>query len=242
MKTLFLSALLISVAHASPITWGPRQNISFGADVSMDGTLVGAFNLGPTTTVSGVTFNTLPLSGNFSLTSWDGIYQNGGGGVDDPNHIGPFYGLEAGYQTLLSTYMTRMGGFATLTMGGLTPGSSYQFQWWSHYSRNGGYGTYALAGNQIYLSSSGPEVAQRVYGLGQFAIGSFTADAAGVQTIDFGGGGPWIVNGFQLRETSSGQFATAAFLSASPVPESGATWLLLALPLLGLLFVGRKLT
>jgi hypothetical protein len=257
MKPLFLSLFLALSVNASPITWGVPTRISGDSDVSTDGALIGAFNFGLATTVNGVPFSVLtPSTPNFGIAftesftlggrvpdtwPWNGSNSSGGGGW---NKAGPFYSLSAGYQTLLDTYLTGHGAYATLTMGGLAPGASYQFQWWSNLAQGGPIGTYARAGGSAsgLMSTGLGEIAYHMYDVGQFAIGSFIADATGMQTIDFGGSWIWFLNGFQLRETSSGQFATAALLSASPVPESGATWLLLAAPLAGLLFVGRKLT
>ena len=54
-------------ADAAAILWGSPNTISGNTDVDTTGTLVGAFNMGgtgvPTTTVNGVTFTGIALSG-----------------------------------------------------------------------------------------------------------------------------------------------------------------------------------
>jgi hypothetical protein len=244
------AGLAASTVQASTIDWGSgAQNISGDSDVSVYGTLVDAFafstaDSAAATTVNGVTFapwafpaldlpdytgQTSTSLGNYSFSEDAGFltaYDSLGWGS------GPITGLSGAYGNLLisgasSTYYSTL----SLTMSGLTVGQTYQFQWWDNnsgfeYSQaNGftpGYST-ATAGNTVGLNAN-DGVSQGT--LGQYAIGTFTADAA-TQEIDFNGssfyGTDPMLNAFQLRELT-------------PTPEP-STW---ALAAVGLVIFGRK--
>ena len=98
-------------------------------------------------------------------------------------------------------------------MSGLASGQTYQFEWWSNVSNSFGGNnlTTATATNSVTLN-----VGNVSGSLGQFAIGTFVADATNTQSISFTGGptGPSI-NGFELRA-----------LSAVPEPGSALAGLL----------------
>jgi hypothetical protein len=112
-------------------------------------------------------------------------------------------------------------------MIGLTVGMQYQFQWWANNSSDSfSYPTTATAGNSIQLDSNAGHAQG---GLGQFAIGTFTADSA-TEVINFTISEVGFLNAFQLRE-----FQGAA------VPETGATLGLLALACGALAMVHRLL-
>jgi hypothetical protein len=100
-------------------------------------------------------------------------------------------------------------------MSGLAVGDKYQFEWWSNDSASTGPSTtIATAGNSVTLNFN---TGNNVGGLGQFAIGTFTADATS-EVISFspGTGAPFI-NGFELRNvTNVGVGGT--------VPLPGALW------------------
>jgi hypothetical protein len=225
------------VARGASITWDTPQNISGVGDVSTAGTLVGAANVGdvgvPSTTVNGVTFQSFAApggngtSGMFTMTAGGGgVFQSNNGGAS-PNP--PFSSLDSNYQTLLSSYVVPLFSPVTLTMSGLTVGMQYQFQFWSNLSSQMfGYQITATAGNSVSLSSN---VDGANGGLGQWVIGTFTADAA-FQSINFiGDGDGGFLNGFQLRLAPNG----------TSVPESGSTLALLGVALSGLLIAQRKL-
>src|SRR5689334_1018572 len=102
-------SLAPALANATPIAWGAATNIAGDADVSTSGTLVGAFNLGgpgvASTTVNGVLFSALPVTGS-SVTSGQFTFANAGGfgsnnATGSPNP--PFTSLSAAYRTLLSS-------------------------------------------------------------------------------------------------------------------------------------------
>lgn len=218
--------LATSTVQAATIDWGSgAQNITGDSDVSTTGTLVDAFALGDSDisapTVNGVTFvpfvfpdpsysnpNTA-TSGNYNFTENEvngllAAYSGLGTGS------GAFTGLSASYQNLLA-----YGGGSTtsdtlaLTMGGLTIGQTYEFEWWNnnssfsesfneYYNLN----TTGSAGNAVSLDSNDGSNAGT---LGQFAIGTFTADATS-QEIDFNGitagADDPMLNAFQLRDTT----------------------------------------
>lgn len=197
------AAFTTLTAHAALITWGAPQNISGDSDVSMAGTFVGALNIGiagvSPTTVNGVTFNPLIFNGS-SVTS--GIFNfSTAGSLAGTNAAGsfnpPFSLLSSPYRTLLSSLGGTAGVPFTLTISGLAVGASYQFEWWSNGSTIAGFATTATAGDSVTLNSN-PSNANG--GVGQFALGTFTTDAA-TQQIVFSS--PTIfngVNGLQLRQ------------------------------------------
>jgi hypothetical protein len=208
-----------------------------------------------TPTVNGVTFVGLAIpngsaspvsdpSGNFtfalvptqlpSVTS-NFVSQNG-----VTTTKSPFAGLSSSYQDLLSSYTG--GQFLqsgnpgivqtfSLTMTGLTVGRTYEFEWWSNFSLavSGGAGvtTTASAGNSVTLALNTLMARDDTGGVGQFAIGTFTADATS-EVITFSGSSPAgqgsALNGFELRDLGP------AAVSAVPEPAS--------LTLLGIAAVG----
>jgi hypothetical protein len=204
-------------AGAAPITWGPPITIKGDADVDTTGTLVGALNLGlPTTntTVNGVPFTGLSLtfvqsSGPFSFSvSGFGFFGESSSGSTNS----PFSALSPSYQTLLGAGSGTMG-FPTappflLTITGLTVGDTYEFEWWTNLSFGTQPRVMAAAVNSVVLSSN---TTGTDGGVGQFAIGRFTADATS-EAITFSGvsGVSPVLNGLQLRDLGP---------AAAPVPE-----------------------
>ena len=228
LVTALLAFFVASSAHSAVISWGSPTNISGDSDVSTNGSLVGARNIGlpavngmpavSTTTVNGVTFTALELgatgnsvtSGNFNLS----IPNAFGGNNAVGSALAPFSNLSAAYRAMLGTeagcFIQNPGCLdtasnsttpITLTISGLLVGQQYEFEWWKNVSN--GFQTHittATAGNTVSLSSntSGGVVG----GIGQFAIGTFIADAP-TQIISFGGSIQNTFNGFQLRSTGS---------------------------------------
>lgn len=197
------------------VTWGSALNIAGNTDVVTAGPLVRAFTIGSSdvspASVNSVTFEAFGIGvdpnptsvtvGNFTLaesvTALAGSNFLGG-------ESGSFAALSLEYQSMLGS-----GGYATeenfqtitLTLGNLTPGQGYRFQWWiNNSSSSTGYSTTATAGNAVTLSSN---TADLYGGLGQYALGTFTAVGTG-QTIDFVGiGAAPLINAFQLREIAA---------------------------------------
>jgi len=217
---VFLAFAGIPTTHAAVVTWGAAQQISNDSNVSTAGTLVGAVNLGDSssslaTTVNGVAFQGLAVNigstsgsvANFTVQTADPLgftqFPNGTFG----SASAPFAGLSASYRTLLNSALTISNPSTfTLTMSGLTVGQAYQFEWFANTSGPGNELHIATAGNSSTLNdnTSGQEG-----GLGQFAVGSFVADSTSqVITFSAGAGNFAQLNAFQLR--------------AIPVPESAS--------------------
>lgn len=218
-------ACLLLILGAAPvnagiIVWSAPQGISGDADVSTNGTLVGALNIGASgvgnTTVNGVTFTGLALggtsvtSGNFTFNLATGF----GAANGNTSANSPFASLSSAYQTLLSSFAGNPSPAPfTLTINGLTIGSQYEFQWWANTTATLNVVTSATAGNSVALASNPTKTDG---GVGQFALGTFTADATS-QVITFNSNIQPILDGLQLRETPS---------AVVPEPASLVMWLM----------------
>jgi len=203
---LLASALFPTFTRAANINWGSPQQITGNNDVSTNGILIGAFNVGDTgvlsTPVNGVIFQSFAapggngMSGNFTMTP-------GGNGVFNSNTAGgstmpPFSNLSPEYQTLLSSYVTPLFSPVTLTISGLMIGSLYEFQFWSNLSsQTSGYQIKATGGNNSITLSCNTGGAEG--GLGQFVRGTFAADATNQNISFLGDGDGGFLNAFQLR-------------------------------------------
>jgi len=199
------------LAHAAPIAWGTPQTISGDGDVSTAGSLVYAYNVGPsptvssTVTVNGVAFQPFPII-NFPTTN---TFTYGSVTItESPNFLigydvssssGQYGGLSSAYRLLLNG-----GGGAgqpdtvTVSLGGLSAGQQYLFQWWASNAANIPPITTVTgsATNAVTLDSNLTDTAG---GLGQFVTGTFTADGT-TQNIDLTGAGQSpLINAFQIR-------------------------------------------
>lgn len=228
--------LVASGAHAANIQWSNPSNITPGpagdADVSLNGTLLGAFNVGgSSTTLNGVLFDIFPVGnptntvGNFTLSNpTQNIINSGGGSAQ-----APFINLSSAYQSLLGDSVRGNNqSSVSLTLNGLSVGGTYQLQVWVNDSANFippgfTFKTVAKAGNEVEID---PNTSLVEGGLGQYAIGTFVADASSQQVLfnndEIGGR----LNGFQLRQVVPA--------SERPVPTtSGAGLAVLAALLFG---------
>lgn len=203
---------------ADVIEWDSPVTIGGDSDVSLNGTLVAAFNCADGTqslTVNGVTFESIGFgssgpsvsNGNFLLSAGSGVVS----GVDSAfgSAVDPFSSLSANYQNLLDSSLFTFvpdnpAPPMTLEISDLVIGQTYEFQWWVNDSRDTGdldRTTTATAGNSVTLEHN---VANFEGGMGNYVIGSFTADAT-TQQILFQGlgtgpnGGATQINAFQLR-------------------------------------------
>jgi hypothetical protein len=118
-----------------------------------------------------------------------------------------------------------------MTISGLVIGAQYQFQFWSNESSGSfGYQITATAGNSVPLAGN---TSNAPGGLGEWVIGSFTADAA-TQMITFAGDGDGgELNAFQLRNITP---------RLPAVPDSGSTLALLGIAASGLGCAHRRLS
>jgi len=212
--TLF-STLAMGASYAAPITWGPATSVSTGSgnssDVSINGTLIEAFNavandqINGTTPliVNGVTFNptTRLLSGDTLNAGNNDFSSNTNGG-------------DLAYDSLLST--VEFGGgtdLVTLTVGDgdgdasingaglLTINAEYEIQVWFVDTR---------AAQDARETPVGDGNGNTVNLNDQFAIGTFIADAT-TQTItlESPGFGQAHINAYQIR---------AALVGPPPAP------------------------
>ena len=218
-----LGSLAVSVqAGFPPIVWGSPQTVSGDSDIDTTGSFVYAFTFGgtsapPSTTVNGVTFSpfTIPSGIITSATVGNVIISESPGYLFGSNSLGsvsaPFSGLSSSYQSLLGT-----GAYAdildniTVTLNGLTSGQQYRLQWWTSDAAlqppagaGGSFtNTTATAVNSVTLDAN---TTNAVGGLGQFAIGTFTASGTS--------------QSFTLAETSGGINPLINALQVRAVPE-----------------------
>ncbi len=235
----------ISTVHAgglSPaaITWGSASAISGDSDISTSGTFVAAYNFGTTgvsdVTVGGITFTGVAFPTNGSaFVSFGGYSVSSGASAFGATNSAATPG-SAPFNTLSSSYQDLLGSFGDATSGspfnliftGLTVGQTYAVQIWVNDSSN----TYSLttgasAVNSVSLDGN---TTNAVGGLGQFAIGTFTASLA-TQGIIFSttGGDQIALNAFQIRNVTS-------------VPEPSAFALMAGGVMLGVAVLRRRLS
>ena len=176
LAVLSLGALASS--HAATITWGTGQNITGDSDVANNGTFDRAYIFGNIPwTVNGVDFTA--FTGNASGDTMSFPNQDPGFGSDG----NPYRALSTAYQNLLYYgAWAYPSATASFTLNNLTSGFVYQVQIWANDSRTEGFGrAMALTGSSTALDYNTTEA---VGGLGQFAIGTFTADSTS-QVLNF---------------------------------------------------------
>ncbi|MHB1158040.1 MAG: PEP-CTERM sorting domain-containing protein [Phycisphaerales bacterium] len=215
------------VSNAATITWQTPTTIAGDTDVDTTGTLVRAlnFNLAPqeNPTVNGVTFTGVSPTATASWSSgagagditlavtsggtWGGDYDGFGG----PGTVNPYFSLSADYKTLLTSAVFKhvAGLTANYTLNGLTPGTPYLVQFWMNDSRanfgNPPVNPWTLTSTFTAGNTSGAVDVNATDvggGVGQYLIGTFTADAA-TQVISVTGSNDTrgtLLNGYQLRE------------------------------------------
>jgi hypothetical protein len=220
-RTLLLSTFtfaLPALGQAANIIWSSPQGIVGDGDVSTLGTFVDAVSIGndSAVTVNGVTFGAFnPAAvptGTFAITGAAGY---AGYGVD----LAPFNTLSAVYQNLLTHGDFGSGNSVmTLTIGGLTIGRAYLFQWWANDSRNS-YNPQTVSATAGTVVTLNADTTAAPGGIGQYAIGTFVADAA-TQTVDFQGGvnGGTLENAFQLRDITNAPEPCAGLLLGLGAP------------------------
>jgi PEP-CTERM motif len=230
MKTIVLSALMIGAsalvvnAQNPNITWGTPTTISGTSDVSTDGAFVGSWGPGDdwggtmrsdNYPVNGVTFAAYgsgPFGSFISQSGTDDRY----GSYANPNTP------DANYNYLLQTAIYSYGEAISLTWGGMTPGDTYQLEFWANDGRNsttaersetltGGANTSAALAFGTGPNGTGP---------GQYILGTFVADNTGQETLTLNpSGGADIgpsaqINLLQLRDLSIPEPSTIAVLAA----------------------------
>lgn len=199
-------ALIFAVAgtaHAASINWSMPADIANDSDVNLTGTLVGAFNLvGATTVINGVSFQSFPVGaqvntiGGFSVAADSGSVGSTGTG----SAAIPFTNLSSEYRTMLSDWADASP--LRLTMTNLTVGATYALQLWVNDARSYKppgftFGVGIVGGaNSVELD---PNTSVNEGGVGQYVIGTFTANST-TQEVSFDNGEVGgSLNGFQLR-------------------------------------------
>jgi fibronectin-binding autotransporter adhesin len=195
---------LASTANAATITFGAATTIAGDTDVLNGGLLHTAFNGSNTTqTVNGVQF-----PGSNNTTGWGSSlsWNMGAGGANstsafDDGAGAPFSGLSAAYRTILTGGNYNSGAVATGTVNNLTVGRVYAIQFWVNDTRSG-----SATRTETVANIGGGGAVTLDYnstnangGVGQYTIGTFTADAA-TQGFEFDGNSSSQVNAIQVRD------------------------------------------
>ena len=196
MKTL-LTVVAVSAfalqAGAAVITWGSAINISADTDVANQGSLVVAENQDSRSvtplTINGVTFGYHGESGNITYSSarqWGSLGHNGTVGTD--------------YGELLNgvSWDEDNGGTYTVTFDNLTVGQDYIVQIWV---ANPGHDTQTVSwddgnGNSVGLVA---DTTSGGGGVGQYAVGAFTAGATSESILGTTNTGNPFFNAVQVR-------------------------------------------
>lgn len=208
LKTQTLIGIILSLTapvHAAPITFATAENMTADNNVSTTGSLVYAYNwTAAARTVNGVTFavGSSPNSGtNLTLA-----------GLPTVNNTaftigsGDFNNLSAAYKALVvgSAYGST-ATTATVTMNNLVVGSKYVVQAWVSDPRGGSIATRiqtiaSAGGNSQSFDFNSTNAGG---GVGQFVIGTFTADAT-TQSFTLASTGTNLpqLNALQLRDVS----------------------------------------
>ncbi len=203
-RHIFLTLLAATVAHAAPVTWGPVKDITADSDISTNGTLVKAVcKAGGNPVVNGVTFT--PAYSGDSLSG-----QNASGATAGALPVGG--GISAAYSQMLggNDYNTGSGTTLTLTLNGLTVGHHYELQIWANDSDASSLGKQTVKSGGtldqwvvLNMNTTGADG-----GKGQFATGTFTADATSQQLKITGSVSP-VIQAYQVRRITSPLAAVA---------------------------------
>jgi hypothetical protein len=237
-KTTRLSLLLLLFCFSGTLQafppeiqmdWGTGpQNISGDSDVATDGTLVDAYALGDNTvanvSVNGVTFVAFNVPSDGSQFATIGNYTLGTTSTPLNNYSNlssqeaPYGLLSSGYQTLLGQAgSTSSPGMLVLTINGLTVGQQYLFQFWTSNSPL----TTAVSGNRFSTIGTAVTSINLVDnmtntdgGMGQFAVGTFTAIASSefMSFSGLDGSNDPAINAFQLRAIAVPEPASSVLL------------------------------
>jgi hypothetical protein len=199
-----LSALVILPCfpvRGAAILWSAPATIAGNTDVSTTGTGIIAYTFGTAATVNTVTFTAVS-----STTSAPGLTMSGWGthnGTAFTSGATPFASLSTAYKNILvgADYLSGTGP-VTLTLTGLTIGHNYAVQYWCSDPRSGIFRTNTLSsagGNSVSLAEN---LALSDGGMGQYSVGTFTADGTAQQafTITGSGAANTQINAVQLRD------------------------------------------
>jgi len=207
---LLIATAFATSASAAVITYGSAQDISADTDV-INTDVIYAVSLGTSAaqTVNGVSFAD-SASTDITVADFGGGIGEGFGALIAGS---AFSTLTPGFQGVLRSGIFSPSATAEVTLNGLTPGTNYQVQiFTARTDANVREYTFADGTSSVTLNSG--------VDAGQFAIGTFTADAA-TQSL-----------GIITDDSNFGVFSAVVVAEAVPEPSSMA---LLALGGLGLL-------
>ena len=237
--------------QAALMTWQTPVTISGDSDVSTVGTLDRAYLLGgaygvttAAATANGVTFQPFqgwtnhgfgPVRQTWTVgqttlgDSSGSLYLDGG---TNTSASAPFANLSSSYQSILANEAFNDNADWSLlsplklTLNGLTIGQEYLFETWVSDPR-------AASGSRSERVTSGGALSGVLYfnasasdgGLGQYLIGTFTADATSqVVTYSAYVGGLAQVNAFQLRSVSTPEPGTLGLLATGLMGLLAYAW------------------
>lgn len=235
LSTKALAAAIVlatpALTQAALVTWQTPQTISGDSDVVTTGTLLYAFNLGEptvtTATVNGVSF---VAAGSSAL---------GATTTTAPSLLSSNY-----FSLLNSAYVVAADTPLPVSLGGLTIGDTYLVQFWVNNSGNtpfnGRFDYFTTIsdglGNSVSLYDgdtgigAGPGNTNLPPVLGQYVVGTFTADNLAQGFNFFSGEVNGVLNGFQLRNITN--------VAPAAVPEPGTA--LAGVMLAGLVGLRRR--
>jgi hypothetical protein len=197
-------------ANAAAITWGAAQDMAGDTDVLNTGTYFDALNFsGGPITVNDVTFNNAPSSsdpatdGAISVQYGDGIGAYGASFTTNAPS-------STAYSNLTKAGAFGAGGSGTVTIGSVSApliiGDEYRVESWSYYTGD------TSTATTIYDFGDASSVAL-LNQTGQYAVGTFTADATTQQYTFYTSTGHNFVNDVSVFDTT-------------PVPEPASIGLL----------------
>src|SRR5581483_6214196 len=184
-RSVFVFALAVLLglgalnpARAALITLGAAQNITTNdTDVATNGTFVYAYAGTNNVTVNSVTFTTSATG--LTFTNIGNVLAAFG------NTAGPITNCSANYRKVLSCgrYSNSGASPGSITLGSLVAGNTYQIQVWCNDSRSGleqWRSNTLVSANAVATDSVGLafNASDAPGGMGQYAIGTFTADAS----------------------------------------------------------------
>jgi len=216
----WIALLMLSSAQAALVTWGVPTTISGDGDVSRSGALERAYHLGDAnvgeTKVNGVTFAPFAVTpawqtpGKDPVTVGQTTLTPGAGTTyfgypDFGSALPPFSALPGATQALLWQGCFAVGASPrfTLTLSNLVVGKTYQIQIWANDSQDvkgEERDTRVTDGtNEVTLHANA--TGQYDGGVGQWVIGTFTADATEQEFVfDQPVSNSLTLNAFQLRD------------------------------------------
>lgn len=206
-------------SNAASVTWGSVGTISGASDVSTDGTYFGSWSPyvelgGSALAVNGVTFaNDLP---SYSRNS---VFQNSGSSFGNPATGDANYNtlLGSGIYSDLGTGAGFNGSGCDFSWGGMTVGHTYEVQLWVEDLNNTGVRRWEnIFGDEGPHGSGALNFPADGTSLGQYVIGTFTADAT-TQTLSVE---PWDNSGSGGQQYS--QVNLFLVRDITPVPEPSA--------------------